>query len=136
MSCDYPCQVCDPEEWAEETKPPPYDFYAAYIRAWTGFDKAFHKDASVLWWVPMEGQLQELTIREEREYEDINLYPGRSITQLAANYIYLERGQGESFRIISYMTKVLDWDKGLTYISAVQSPTSPPWGWWMPTLTP
>lgn len=142
MSCDYPCSICDPDEWEEESKPPPYDFDAVYERAESALERSFDKDASVLWWVPMEGWPEDVTIGEERDIEDVTgMYGSRPMTMLMGQRFYMKRERGwgsgvDSFYIISYMTKVLDWEKGISYISAVQSRTPPPWGWWMPTLAP
>jgi hypothetical protein len=141
MSCDYPCHICDPEEWAEETKPPPYDMDKIYGRTESALEKAFDKDASIMWWVPMEGQMQGLTLREECKYDEFCIAPRIPVmTMLVAQDYWLEGrgrdGRKYGFPIISYMTKILDRDKGLTYVSAVQSRTPPPWGWWMPTLNP
>lgn len=142
MSCDYPCHVCDPEAWAEETKAPPYDFDAVYERASSGMDAAFLRERrGPIWWVPMEGWPEDVTITEERDTEDIGFGTHPWTTMLMDHRIYMERladslWNPQRFRIISYMQTVLDWDKGIWYISAVQSATPPPWGWWMPTLNP
>lgn len=154
MSCDYPCHICDPEDWEEN---PPrdwedlqYDVERAYDGALKNLERVFSKlgyaegpppgyVSKPIWWELMDEWPDGVYITEENDYDDSLFYGGTLTRVLTNSYIYMERKRSQNwldnagvdrFPIRSYLT----YRDPVPHIAAVLSSTPPPWGWWMPSL--
>lgn len=128
--------------------PEPYNFEGRYHATLARFDQkslAPHSLNTIPWWVPFADVPDGITIRTEAVTEDIVPYRYVYKTLLMDRRFYMELYEyfdlafgvkPESFRIYAYVTKADYVDDGLSqyYTAAVQSPTPPPWGTWMPSL--
>lgn len=135
MSCDYPCHICDPQAWEEESRPAPYDFYGKMERALLAFDRAQfgERHAPYIWWVPMDGWPEGVTVHFDRQVEELDfggVYSRRAM--IVDNSVFLEKDQ-QRVRVQTVMQAV-DWKRKTAAYTEVQSRTCPPWGWWMPSL--
>lgn len=142
--CDYPCSICDPEEWAEENKPPAYNFTMKYEYALLKLDALLHSIEAAqvrprvpIWWELWSPWPDNWKVERKIQTEDISPYMSSmpTTTMVMQDQIYIvDTYSQRRWPIIKYGQRVVDWDKKLVAFDGIYASQPPEFGVWMPSL--